>query len=845
MKISQLSFAGGMTGQYDPTKTDPTQYRVGLNCRVRKNAIEGAYAPVRIPSPATTHQALFALDDKLILISGATMYQVRPDLGDVHIIASTTLNPTADYIYHVNVPAPSNFIMKMGGATAEYNSAVSTMPECAVLQDGISQPYLLASNLSYRAAHTYVDWSFDFPEYVPVGKQMCFSGNKLYIVSPNGRRIYQSVSGRPLDCVINVDGTTGEKQGDADTTYIAVAAAPATAISANQGGGFLAFTYYGAYAGYIDAAVDSYFGEPYIQPAELFPVGAVGQYGFAYSNGQSVFVSPSGIQSFNQVAQQFRESNNTPFGAAIVDYIIRPITRVATAVADDYIFFGLKTIFGDGILVYDTRLSAFVSIDLVGEVKEFAVLRTGGLDRVFYITTANELYELPLYSGTRSTFSVALGHYSKQDGGTQLRPCSSHVALTGIISDGSFSMRTYVDSALVNTSAQTVDREMASSNILDVDPLSIMFERGAQAMIVNGAYKDMPYGYSVAFIATCSADARLTTFAGILQERTVDLPVVDDIISADQNAQTFLMLGNIQPDSTQHGTTFTTAAEKYYVFCATDGDSTLLNDGWKIPLFQRQAKRFTTASEQVTATATATVYDYSTLWALLDNETTVPSSLFILGNLGPIDYHTSAWAAISVLTEDINAVISDMDQTTTARKKDFMACEARPAFYLVSTDYVDFYCVNFPLPTADMTIDAEGNLPVTPTDMQEGERVERWIETNIAQRNNGKFNVVVFGYPPYSGTAKFGPGLATLRWNYSRLGVCAVIANSTAYERTVINNVYYINVGTGSQTASLEIPTGDGLAVPGYLKLVALPNNLSFEFIDENGKVCDRASILS
>jgi hypothetical protein len=844
MKINQLSFIGGMTGQYDPTKTDTTQYRVGINCRVRKNALEGAYLPIRIPTPNVVHQSLFALDDKLMLVAGGSVYQVRPDIGDVQLIAQDVMSTTASIIYHENVPAPTNFIMKDSAGDKVYNSAVSALPECAILQDGVTQPYLVASNLANRVSRTFGQWSFGSPEYVPIGLQMCFSGNKLYIASPDGRKIYQSVSGRPLDFVINVDGVTGEKLGDADTTNTAVAAAPTVALTAGQGGGFLAFTYYGAYAGYIDAAVSSYFGEPYIQPAQLFPVGAVSQYGFAYSNGQSVFVAPSGIQSFNQIAQQLRESNNTPFGAPIVDYITRPITGAACCVTNDYIFFGLRTVFGDGILVYDTRLSAYVSIDLVGQVKELAVLRTSGLDRVFFITAANELYEMPLYSGEKATFSVLFGHYCTQLGGTQLRPEVVQIALTDVTRSGVLSCKTYIDNVITDIGSNEVVATTPVDNMLAISPISTAMGVGSQNTVVTVDYMENPYGYSVSFEVTCSAACRLVTFSGSLQSREIDRAATSDNKPVDYAPGVFDFLGNVYPDSSLVGTSFVMDRDAAYVLEGTAGDSILYNGGRNVSVVLREAKRFKAQSDRLTASATVTVHDLSTLYSLL-NVAETPDKLFLVGNLGGEDYHTHIWAMMDAVGHDkLEATISDDDQATIAQRKDYMALAARPVYHIVETEYVDFYCCNFPLPTADLILDENGVLTSTPADMLSTGRIARWVETSIAERNNGRFNIVVFGYPPYSTTPKYGPGLAALRWNFRRMGVCAVIANGTAYERGIENEVYYFNVGTGSKSALLEAPAGYGLAVPGKLRLTALPNNLGFDFLDANGNIIDRAAIV-
>ena len=84
-----------------------------------------------------------------------------------------------------------------------------------MVQDGINQPWLIQLNeliniLTARKLNTYNQWSnvssgANSREYVPIGKQMMYLNSILFIVAPNGRSIYRSVSGRPLDFMVNID----------------------------------------------------------------------------------------------------------------------------------------------------------------------------------------------------------------------------------------------------------------------------------------------------------------------------------------------------------------------------------------------------------------------------------------------------------------------------------------------------------------------------------------------------------------------------------------------------------------------------------------------------------------
>jgi hypothetical protein len=148
---------------------------------------------------------------------------------------------------------------------------------------------------------------------------------------------------------------------------------------------------------------------------------------------------------------------------------------------------------------------------------------------------------------------------------------------------------------------------------------------------------------------------------------------------------------------------------------------------------------------------------------------------------------------------------------------------------IYSSMYVDFYVMQMPLADAN----AQSSTG----------QFARWLESSIISRNNGKFNVVIIGLPPYSDTPSFAPGYTALRWNFRRMGVHAVLSSSTAYERFVNNNVYYINVGTG---CAVGIETTDkGISTPGILEISATPTIIAFDFYDNNGNIADRATIVS
>ena len=832
MTFTRNSFVGGINATYERTKTEGTAYPVGFNCRVRKNVVQGAFKPVRIQTPSGLQQAIFSLDDALLDVIAGAVYKIDPDTGNSNALSPQILSATAPVVYHQNVPAPTSFFMVDSNGSLSFNSKVSTQPECVVLQDGATQPSLVTPALGVRLTKTYAEWSFQQPEYVPIGKQMCHNGNVLYIAAADGRTIYRSVSGRPLDFVLAIDDATGEKRGDATTTSTAVATSKLTALIAAQTGGFLAFTYSGAYGVSLDYNVLDDFGEPAMNPNQLFPVGAVGQYAFSSANGQTLFVTSSGIVSFDQVAQSLKESNNSSLGAPITDYLIRPIESVACASADDYVFFAVSTIFGDGILVYDTQINTFVSIDLVGKIKEFAILRGSGVDRLFYITTSDELYEMPLYEGERSTYSLLLS-YAAQDPRLRIRPDDARMAFVNVKTDGVVTLATYVDNKFVASKSLSL---VADTNTNTNTPVSAVVSKNAKPQVLDFDIGESPLGYSVTFEVTCTAEAEFATAVFECPDaEQLALPATETVI------EVFRAIGYIIPDESYTTSATVEIGSNLVLYSRTD-PTWVVNGTKRITALRGHAVRYLAHAKSLSIEANGSVYDYATLTRLIRNRETPSDGLFILGDLGN-DSCVPAFAVLRSLGETIHPVLGPTDQEDVTRNAEFTAEGGKPIRYLVETAHVDFYCLSIPLPSADSYVDSDGNLiGSTPNEMLETGMFARWISASIASRSKSRIPIVVIGYPPYSESSRFVPGFAALRWNFRKMGVKLVLAGGRSYERMYLDDVLYINVGTGSKASLLDAA---GIRTPGQLEIVACAKRIELTFKNLLGDELDRTTILA
>ncbi len=764
MKISQLDFSGGMSALTDITKPQTASYRLGFNVRLRRNAIEPAYRHRRLDSPVGLHQAVFANDNTLGLIVAGGVYKVKLATDTcIQQVGTGVISATADRVYHKAVPAPSNWLVN-----SQYQPTLSVAEECIVVQDGVNQPSLIFSDFSFRPAQTYDDWTYENPEYIPIGTFMAYSGRKLFVA--NGAKIYQSVSGRPLDFVLNINND-GEKQGTADSTHLSVTAAQLTALVPSQSSGLVVFTRYNSYSLEPEYQLPTIFGEPQYIPSDLFPVGAVNDLAFAFINGESLFISPAGIQSFNQVLQVQRASNNTPYGAKIVDYLIRPIESTAAVMVEDYTLIAVNTVFGPAVLVHDNVLNAYVGFDLtLGMVKEFAVIEDAGLTRVFYIT-ASGLYEMPLRTGEKASASVYFGEFSTGEGDKQLKVADVHLGFNNILSSGQVDVELWTDKQLFDDMRQAKMLDYTAAG--DVGLLSTVPQRLPIAVDMQSAglsfdYCNSKFGYSSGVMVTFGADARLVSAAFIAETREVSS--VSPQLEID-DLETIYFYGRPTADDSFSGdTSYSVTIGQKYVLYAPTVDEELVNGNSKVKARAGTATVFTAAAEFVYCAATATLYDYTQLFSIL-----TPSAETVL--ISPLGAVTEPWSLQAVTLNaglDARAVLGSGELVTPATAQAFYAAWKSYSQMRLEYDYANVFLIS----------DVTANLAV-------GGPAMSWLEGQIAAYGVGKFNIVVLPRAPYTSA---GTAATDLRWPFESMNVKLVISSDTAenYERVFTNGVQYV-----------------------------------------------------
>jgi hypothetical protein len=379
-------------------------------------------------------QGLYALGDFLIIVqNGNARFRHRlsttwTTLWDASTNATLRLDPNASDVFIQAVPGSTMDIPRRakdnqdalgteGAHSIElhYNTALWARTDAGVVfQDGSNQPNLLTFSSSEQGAtatvrkcKTYTEWGATYREYVPIGKQMVYFNGKLFIVSADGQKIYQSVTGRPLDFVTAID-TTGaqidaaESNGGAEVTAYSVSYEKISCIAPLNTDSLLVSTRTGTFAIKPDYE-HTLFGEPTWTKQYMFGASVVNQFSFVDILGDFAFIDAEGLRSFNAVRQLRNEGRNSAFSLKVAK-LFEDIVQVGGAAIsfDNYTFFSVKTIYGYGVLVFDGTLQKFVSLDLyqtdtdetLGQITHFSKIDTDTTHEVYAVTAQGGFYRL-------------------------------------------------------------------------------------------------------------------------------------------------------------------------------------------------------------------------------------------------------------------------------------------------------------------------------------------------------------------------------------------------------------------------------------------------------------------
>ena len=543
----------------DVSKKNDNSYPFGSNIRVRTNTV------VPIPDPLDiTDSRWFNVQGHMgmgryhVVVADGFAYVKDTSVvdGSYRLLTGYSLSSTATEVWMEVVGMSTNaFVRTLASADkAGGVELLSTIPQiangfysdqgggipCMVIQDGTNQPMLIhpqseSGTFSCRPAKSYEDWTPEEPEYVPIGYQMIYVGNILYIAGKsenafeNRRILLRSVTGRSLDFMVNIrqDGSKEPVKRDGEARTVAhsvdfdeiVALARIPSDSTN----FLVCTDKQSWVVQPTRTI-TIFGEPtFLTDYYVGPLGAVDNDSVVNINGHIAIVSGTGIHSFDATAQTKKESSNDVFSGPVHDLLTGiQQTTVATIEDGEYILFGLNTVYGPAVLVYDTVLSRYVSLDLhssynnvgkfgtqpteVNLVRQFAKTKYPGQECIFTLV-GNKI--LRMYGGTTYNPRIYLGDFCLGTTDKLIAGDSSMVVLTNVPSLTGVTLDVVVDGVFqvshVRNSLPTAPRQTYRTI-----PLGQATEQSYSFSGFN--LRNRCKGNKVGFLMSWNTSAELSTF---------------------------------------------------------------------------------------------------------------------------------------------------------------------------------------------------------------------------------------------------------------------------------------------------------------------------------------------
>ena len=432
----------------DDTRLGEDEYKFAKNIRNRFGTLEGIKNVNDISSDIGAFtsnppiQKVYSIGEFVFLFfDGGCKYRkpLNPDSTWAVLWSGGTMDRSAEIFVQAVPASTQNFLRKetsVAGASLELDTEnpVQRTVASIIVQDGISQPRVIELTGGYatdREAKTYAEWvdgTYTSREYIPIGRQMAFFNNKLFVISPDGTEIYHSVSGRPMDFIVAITNaghkikddagvTAVESIGGAAATSYTVGYNEVTALSVLNNEALFISTKGGSYSVTLDYSF-TLFAEPMFKKQFLFTANSINQHSFVDLLGDFAFIDPEGLRSFNAVMQSKNEGRNSIFSlkvARLFKGVVQDIKKCSAIIFDDYALFACNTIFGHGILVFDTLTKQFVSFDQltddsnanIGPIMDFAKVETNNKRELFAITHGTQCKSATI--NNESGYSIGSG----------------------------------------------------------------------------------------------------------------------------------------------------------------------------------------------------------------------------------------------------------------------------------------------------------------------------------------------------------------------------------------------------------------------------------------------------
>lgn len=569
MTINQSSFLGGISARYNELRADANTYQLLINGRVRDNSVEAIFAPAQDTyAPAGLYQNLTAVGSVLILFVGGSAWYRDVSTGETAwtYVPGVALDPNVDTIDTIDIPASTLNYKRSGplDLVKFNNSPARSTDEGVLATDGVTQPVLLypelGGTITGRTTFTYAQWTETDDgsqrEYVPIGRFPQFVGRKLFmaIKSPAGKlnRIAHSVTGRPLDFVVAVNNTTGDKDGDALSTAHSVGYDEITGIfKAGTENSVIVTTGRNTVGVQIDYNNTEFFGEPNLRNTELFPVGVLNPNSAVDVKGDSAFIAPTGIHSFNSTMQTKIKSNNDSLSVQIYR-LLAPVQTYGAAIDfNDYALFAVETIFGPGVVVYDKTVGEdgmFIGLDLyrgIGRIKQFAKVQTATGQRLFFITADNRLFEYGAAS-TRETCRLYIGDWNGGIGGLKQVFRRASWVFSDVHEVATAQLTLFVDRVIKETAAYQLNAATASDAPVWPVPYRVTGGAGSNC-VISHAWQNGEAGFSTGVMIEWASDAKLVFLTYEVDPITSPATNTADIAGVKADITEFQVIGNSSP----------------------------------------------------------------------------------------------------------------------------------------------------------------------------------------------------------------------------------------------------------------------------------------------------------
>lgn len=790
--FNQANFIGGLNTRLEASKLPEGQYSLLINGRVTRNTIAPVKKHLKLNLPAGRPQGLYSIGSILVVFIAGHAYW-RNLASQIPAWAPipnwNPMDAGVDRIYAELVPVsyfqgsidytesgdPQDVKVTFPGIPAQTQSFL-------FVTDGLNQPRVIAADGTWREVGTYATWTIANPEYAPICVLPAKAGQKLYLVDPATRtKIYNSVSGRFLDFVIR-RSRIGDKDGDAETTFKSVDFNPITALFEVDNGGLFVGTLYASYVVYPDYT-KTMFAEPALREQKLFPTGPVNERSFADLGGDLGFITQVGIQSFNAVLQSQSESNNNSIGALISSLLVTPQQNTCATNYDTEALFAVRTIYGYGVMVYDTTLERFISLDLdFGQVTDFANVKYNGGQRLFFLTAQGEVFEA--YADSEySTCRVYLGDYGTYDpesgqqlAGQQHKISAIRLQFGNVKESFQAQVSLFADRKLVKTDVREIVLEESYPEQV---PSPLPFPGFRQAYPADFRFEDTKFCWKSGIWLEWQGRGELLSITAegdrLKQDSfTVLAPQVSAIkkvvMFSDSKFQAVVAdtLGWTCIQGLEERAWYSIVGQ-----CHVGGK-----------LYSNELFQMTWTEANVNGRLTK-CGQLKNIWDLMTEET--PDIILGAGN--------HAWDAgdeadvqqiVNLFGKNSSKVFlsaGSKDLDTNAGKA-FFGIRATPRMYVKNLGNTDFFMLNSGINSAGALVESLGNT----SDSQQA----KWLQEQLS-KSQARFKIVVFNHPPYAEDSVDYPGFAALRWPFKFWGADMVVCgHSKVYQRFAIDNIPYV-----------------------------------------------------